>query len=320
MSGRYPRNSAILAKIEVTEGIDPIPTGAANAMLVTDITVNPLNAQNVDRDFIRNYFGASEQLVGTSYVELSFGVELAGSGVVGTAPKWGPLLQACGCALTTNLVFVSYQPAAPGAQSSVTIYYYDDGVLHKLLGAKGTLVGSAMIGERPMLKFSFTGIDGGVTAAVNPTTTLTGFSKPPVVTNANTGDLLLGCTYALGALSAGTSKVSRGLSLDFGNAVAYTPLLGADYIDITDRAVTGKVQLDLAAAAEVSFMTDVKANLTQSVGLEHGTVAGNIVGFYMPAVQFINPTKEEVNGRRLIGADLRSVPLVGNDDVLIYCK
>lgn len=318
--GRYARNSAILAKLEVTEGVDPVPTGADNAMLVSEITVNPLNAQNVDRDFIRNYFGASEQLVGTSYVELSFTVELAGAGSAGAAPNWGPLLQACGFALTDDTLFVSYQPAAPSLQKSVTIYYHDDGVLHKLLGAKGNLLPSALVGERPMLKFSFIGLDGGVSAVSNPSTTLTGFQKPLVVTNTNTGDLLFGCTYAAAALSGGTAHTSRGLTLDVGNTVAFTPLLGGEYVDVTNRAVTGKVQLDLAAAAEVSFMTDVKANLTQAIGLQHGTVAGNIVGFFMPAVQFINPTKEEVNGRRLIGADLRSVPSAGNDDLLIYCK
>ena len=318
--GRYARNSAILAKLEVTEGTDPVPTGADNAMLVSEITINPLNAQNVDRDFIRNYFGASEQLVGTSYVELGFTVELAGSGAAGTAPPWVPLLQACGFALTVDAAYVSLQPAAPSLQKSVTIYYYDDGVLHKLLGAKGNLLPSALVGERPMLKFSFLGRDGGISAAANPATTLTDFKKPLVVTNTNTADLLFGCTYAAAALSSGTAHTSRGLTLDVGNAVAFTPLLGGEYVDVTNRAVTGKVQLDLAAAAEVSFMVDVKANLTQSIGLEHGTVAGNIVGFFMPAVQFINPTKEEINGRRLIGADLRSVPVDGNDDLIIYCK
>lgn len=318
--GRYARNSAILAKIEVTEGTDPVPTGSANALLVSEITVNPLNAQNVDRDFIRNYFGASEQLVGTAYVELSFTVELAGSGTAGTAPAWGALLQACGFAETDDAAFVSYQPAAPSLQKSVTIYYYDDGVLHKMLGAKGNLLPSALVGERPMLKFSFLGLDGGVSAASNPSTTLTAFQKPQVVTNTNTGDLLFGCTYAAAVLSDGTAHTSRGLTLDVGNAVAFTPLLGGEYVDVTGRTITGKVQLDLAAAAEVQFMADVKANLTQAIGLQHGTAAGNIVGFFLPAVQFINPTKEEINGRRLIGADLRSVPVAGNDDLIIYCK
>jgi hypothetical protein len=37
-------------------------------------------------------------------------------------------------------------------------------------------------------------------------------------------------------------------------------------------------------------------------------------------VQLINPTKADANGRRLIGFDTRSVPVAGNDDLIIYSK
>ena len=40
----------------------------------------------------------------------------------------------------------------------------------------------------------------------------------------------------------------------------------------------------------------------------------------MAGAQLINPKKADINGRRLIGYDLRSVPVVGNDDLTIYTK
>lgn len=316
---RYIRNTAILAKIEVTEGVDSVPTGAANALLVSDVTINPLNAQNVDRALIRPYFGGSEQLVGTAYVEASFTVELAGSGTAATAAPWGALVRACGFAEAVS-TFVAYTPAAPSAQASATIYYYDDGVLHKLLGCKGTFTIAAGVGERPVLQFSFTGLDGGPAATANPATTLTAWRRPLVVTDANTGDLTLGGSYAAGAVTGGTTYVSRGLSLDLGNAVAFTPLVGGEYVDITNREVTGAVQLDLTAAQEVTFLGSVKANTLQSMSLQHGTTAGGIVGIHMGATQLINPSKQEVNGRRLIGFDVRAVPVNGNDDLILYTK
>lgn len=316
---RYIRNTAILAKIEVTEGVDSIPTGAANALLVSDVTINPLNASNVDRALIRPYFGGSEQLVGTAYVEVGFTVELAGSGTAATAPAWGPLMRACGFAESAT-TFVAYTPAAPSAQQSVSIYYHDDGVLHKLLGAKGTWKLAAGVGGRPELQFSFTGLDGGISAAANPTATLTAWRRPLVVTNTNTGSLTLGGTYAAGVVTGGTTYMSRGLNLDLGNAVAFTPLVGGEYVDITERAVTGDVQVDLTAAQEVTFMAAVKANTLQSMSLQHGSTAGSIVGIYMGATQLINPSKQEVNGRRLIGYDVRAVPTAGNDDLIIYTK
>ena len=317
---RYSRNSAILAKIETTEGTDAVPTGSANALLVSDQTVNPLNAQNVDRALVRNYFGASEQLVGTAYVELSFTVELAGSGTAGTAAPWGELLRAVGMVETGAAGYKQYAPDTPANQKSATIYYYDDGVLHKLLGARGTVKLGLGIGERPTLQFSFMGKDGGITAVAVPNTTLTAWKTPLVLTDANTADVKFGGAYAAGVVTGGTAYTSRGLQLDLGNATQYTPLLGGDYIDITGREVTGSVELDLTAAQEVTFMGNVKTNALQSLSLEHGTTAGGIVGVFMSGVQLINPKKSDVNGRRLIGYDLRSVPVAGNDDLIIYTK
>jgi hypothetical protein len=316
---RYIRNTAILAKIETTEGVDSIPTGALNALLVSDVTINPLNASNVSRDLVRSYFGGSEQLVGTAYVEVTMTVELAGSGTAATPPAWGALVQACGFAQTIA-AFVGYAPASPSVQASTTIYYYDDGVLHRLLGARGTFTVAAGVGERPTLTFTFLAKDGGVTAVANPATTLTAWRTPQVVTDANSGDLTMGGTYAASVVTGGTVYTSRGLSLDLGNAVSFTPLLGGEFVDITAREVTGAVQLDLTPAQEVAFMTAVKSNTMQSMSLQHGVGAGNIVGLHMAATQLINPSKQEINGRRLIGFDVRSVPAVGNDDLIIYTK
>lgn len=316
---RYVRNTAILAKVETTEGTDAVPTGSANALLVSDMTINPLNAQNVDRALIRPYFGGSEQLVGTAFIELSFTVELAGSGTAATPPAWGALLRGCGFAETVS-TYVAYAPDTPANQKSLTIYYHDDGVLHKLLGAKGTVRVGAGVGERPTLQFTFTGKDGGISAAANPATTLTSWKAPLVITDANSGDLKFGGTYAAGAVTGGTSYTSRGLNLDLGNQVQFTPLLGAEVVDITAREVTGQIELDLSAAQEVTFFGNVKANTLQTMSLEHGSAAGAIVGLHMAAVQLINPSKADVNGRRLVGFDVRSVPAAGNDDLIIYSK
>lgn len=317
---RYIRNTAILAKIETTEGTDSVPTGAANALLVSDVTINALNAQNVDRDLIRPYFGGSEQLVGTAYKEVTFTVELAGSGTAGTAPAWGALVVACGFLESGAAGYRQFAPDTPVNQKSCTIYYHDDGVLHKLLGAKGSFRLAAGVGARPTLAFTFMGKDGGDTAVANPTPTLTAWKTPLVITDTNSGDIKLGSTYTAGAVTGGTAYTSQGLELDLGNTVSFTPLLGGEFIDISARAVTGSVQMDLTPAQEVSFMGTVKANTVTTMGLEHGATAGNIVGVHMAAAQLINPSKQEINGRRLIGFDVRSVPVAGNDDLIIYTK
>jgi hypothetical protein len=317
---RYIRNTVILAKIETTAGTDAVPTGAANACLISNASINPLNASNVPRDLLRGYFGGSEQLVGTAYVEASFDVELAGSGTAGTAPAWGELLKACAFSETISAGNrVDYTPISTTLKTA-TIYYYDDGVLHKLLGAMGDFSINLGIGERPVFSFRFIGIDGGVTAAANATPTLTAWKTPLAVTDPNTGDVTFGCTYATGSLTGGTTYPSRGLQVAMGNTVNHVPLLGGETVDLTNRDASGSLELDLTAAQEATFHTSVKASTTQSIGMVHGTVAGNIIVMHAPAVQLINPKKSEITGRRLIGYDMRILPSTGNDDLRIVAK
>lgn len=315
---RYIRNTVILAKVETTAGTDATPTGAANALLVTDLSITPLEATNVDRALIRPYFGGSEQLVGYGFVRASFSVEMAGSGTAATAPAWGALLQGCAMA-EASLVTparVEYTPVSTSLKT-LTIYWYDDGVLHSMVGSMGNCRGSAKVGERPMLMFEFQGAYVAPTATANASPTLTSWKTPTVVRNSQVTDITLGGTYSAGAITGGTVYPSTGVEFDFGNSVQFTALASREQVDITDRAMTGRMALDLTAAQEVTQMTNVRANTTQSLAFTIGTATGNKVLIFAPVVQLINPRKEDLNGTRLIGFDLRLVPSSGNDEIRI---
>lgn len=322
---RYIANTVILAKIEATQYTDATPTGAANAVLVANVQINALDAQNIDRNVIQPYFGAGAQLVGPASKKVSFEVDLAGSGAAGTKPAYDDLMQACAFASNNDAALAtprwSYTPVST-ALKSVTIYVYDDGVQHVFLGCMGSVEFALGIGDRPVLKFSFTGRDGGDTAVANPAATLTAYKVPLAVTNANSGQATIGTAYAAAGaswaavLAGGTPYPGTGiLSLNMNNALQFTPLLGGDSVDITNRGPTGSIELDLTAAQEASFMTDVKANTLRALSMQHGTVAGNRVALFMPAVQLTNPKKIDKNGRRLIGFDFRATTAAGNDEV-----
>ncbi len=316
---RYIRNTVILAKAETTAGTDAVPTGAANAILVSEMSITPLDAKNIERNVVRGYFGASEQLVGTASVKVSLTVELAGAGSAAVGPAWGQLLLACAMAegLLSSPSRVEYTPVST-ALKTLTIYYYDDGVLHKLWGVMGNCMLSAKVGDSPKLKFEFIGLDGGIAAANPSGTSYAAWKVPVAITKANVTDITLGATYALGALTGGLVYPSTGIELNLGNTVNFTPLLSSESVDITDRDVTGSMELDLTAAQEVTFMGTVKANTTQSLGLTLGTTTGNKILIHAPAVQLVNPKKVELNGKRLCGYDLRMVPTsagTGNDEL-----
>lgn len=316
---RLIKRTVILFKIETTSGTDAVPTGADNAMQVTDLSITPLDAKNVDLNPITSYLGGGVQLVGTASVKCSFTVPLAGSATAATAPAWGAPLLACGNAETTGLTTpnrVEYLPATDALKTG-TLYYYDDGLLHKVLGCFGNPKLSAKSGESPKLLFDFVGLDGGVSATTNATAVLTAWKTPVAITKLNITDVLLGCTYSAGALSGGTSYNSSGLTLDWGNTVNFAPLLTTEQVVLQDRDVKGSISLDLTAAQEVTMMTAVKANTLQGLGFVIGTATGNKIMLHMPQVQLINPKKEDFNGMRLIGFDLRVIPSAGNDELRI---
>lgn len=321
MAQRYIRKLAVVAKIETTYGTDSSPTGAADAVLLSNVNINPFNAQNVPRDVIRPYFGASEELPGDRFVELSFDVELVGSGTAGTAPAWGKLMRACGMAEVIEAsTRVDYVPITD-ALESLTIKYFDDGVRHVLTGARGEITQFALQqGGKPMMSVRMLGLYSTPSAATPGTVTLSDWKVPQVVTNANTGDITIGGSVndtGAPAITGGTSQTSRGLVLQWGNQVAHTPLLGEESIDISDRAISGKMQLSMSAADEVTFMGHVELATLQNVSLLHGTVTGRKLLVNLPSAQLRNPTKDELNGRRLIGFDLSAVPVAGNDEIRI---
>lgn len=319
---RYTRNTAVLVKVETTQNTDAAPTEAANAFLVSNQRINPLVANNVDRALTRPYFGASEQLVGSAHVEVSFDVELVGSGTQGTAPAWGVLLRTAAMAATVSAdERVDYLPVTD-AQESATVYYFDSGVLHKLLGAKADVQINAKVGEIARASVTYRGLYGGVEADAPGALTLSAWRTPQVTTHAFSAGITLGAslsaTPSAVALTGGTAYPSMGLELSLGNQVEHTVLLGREAIDVVDREVTGKVMLELTAAQEVSFMGLVRANTVQSMAFAHGTVEGDRLMLFAPRVQLLNPTKEELNGRRLVGFDVRCVPDgAGNNELRV---
>lgn len=113
------RKRLIAAEIESVYGTDPTP-GAADAILVRDLNITPMQSDVVNRDVVRPYLGASQQLLANTRVECTFSVELAGSGTAGTAPRFSPVLRSCGLAETAFTSALT-GTATAGASNSITL-------------------------------------------------------------------------------------------------------------------------------------------------------------------------------------------------------
>lgn len=109
----------ILAETESTYGVDPTP-GSADALLVRDLNLVPVQSDVVSRDVVRPYLGATEQFLANTRVECTFSVDLTGSGSASTAPRFSSVLKACGLIETYNSSPLT-GTATAGALNSITL-------------------------------------------------------------------------------------------------------------------------------------------------------------------------------------------------------
>ena len=305
----YYRNMALLAKLEVSYGTDPVPTGVANAILTKGLTIQPYNGARVSRDLDRSTFGAQSEINTGAFVTVSFGVELAGSGTAGTAPAWGPLIQACGFTETDGASDVVYAPTNT-ALKSVTIYFYVDGQQHKVIGARGNFSLTLARGQIPTIQFTFTGKYTRPTAVANPALTLTAFQSPVAVTEANTP------TWTL----FGHSGNAESFQFDMGNQVVYRNVINSETIELTDRNCRGSCVIEAVAVGTENYFANVESHAgvtLDAVSIVHGTTAGNIVTVGGPKVQLASLAMNNSDGILTYGMDMIFTPNAGNDEVTI---
>jgi hypothetical protein len=302
---RYFDKLAMLAKLEATYGVDAAPTGAANAMLMTNVKVTHL-ADELSRELLLPYFGLQGVILTGRHIRIEGEIEVAGSGTAGTLPAFGPLLSACGmAAVVVEGVSVTYSPVS-GGFTSASIYYNRDGERHIALGARGNVTWSFVPRQIPRFKFSLLALEGTIADQVLPEVDVTDFVTPVPVSRANT-------TFSL----HGVSPVTESVEFDLGQKVEPRFLIGEDTIKVTGRGSTGKAVLQAGTLAEKDWYAIAGARTRAALSLTHGTVAGNIVTVAAPAVEVGLPEEGETQKivNRTLG--LGFVPVNGNDELTI---
>jgi hypothetical protein len=306
------KNMVLLAKQEVTTGVDPVPTPAANAILVRGFTPQLINAEFVERSNIRGYKGNFGKLAVGVHRMFEFEVELAGSGTAGTAPKWAPLLMASGFSETvTALTSAVYAPVSSG-EPTVTMYGYLDGVLFKLTAAKGTVSFEANSKAIPVMKFKFLGEYSTPTDTLFPTgIVFSGFQKPLTVGKVNTP------TFTMHGLAG----VCQNLGFDIANALIYRDLINASGARSPDRSPTGSATIELPTVAAANFAEITRLGTEGALQLVHGTTAGNIIQIDCPKTQIVSPpTISNDNEIAMLGLQFSVNPNTGNDEFVLTVK
>lgn len=311
MASVLTRRRLILAKIESTYGTDPTPTGGSNAILVRNLEIQPLVSDTVNRDLVRPYMGQADQLLAQTRVEVSFEVELAGSGTAGTAPAYSPVLRSCG--LSETLVAstsATYAPESSGFES-VTIYYHEDGIRHKVTGCRGSFEINGEVGQIPFISFTMTGIFNAPTDETLPTPTYANQATPLVFKQGNTTNF--------SAFSFSGCLQSYNFSI--ANEVIYRELVGCTKeIMITNRAPSGTLVIEAPTIAAKDFFAAATGSSTGSISFQHGQTGGNICTVTTAQSDLGNLTYSDQDGVQMLNMPFIAVPTnSGNNELgIVY--
>lgn len=258
------KTKTLLAKIETVYATDSVPTAAANAILASNVSLNPMEGQDVARNFERPVFGAQELIPVGLYSTLTFDVELQGSGTAGTAPGWGPLMRMCAVAQTVSAgVKTEYTPITD-SQESGSIYMAIDTNRHVLLGSRGTFTITVNAQGIPVMRFTFTGLFTVPATVAKVSPVLTAFQGPAVATKANTP------TFTIG----GVAMILRSLEFTRGADVQGRFLIGDESIRIVNAEETLKATIEAPALGTYNPYALAQARTQQAIQLIHGTAAG----------------------------------------------
>ena len=298
----------VFLKIESVYGTDPVPVAGTDALLVHNFSCTPLEIIYAERNNALPFLGNQGQIKAGDSVKMEFDIEAAGAGAVAGTPGFGAAMK--GCALSETLTIttgpMTYAPIST-AEQSVTAYFYWDGLLHKMSGARGTTSLKMSKGGIPMIHFAFTGLYGGITDVSLPSPTLTAFQKPLAVNKANT-------TFTLHTYAA----VLADLSFDQGNTMSYVNLPNSEEVRFTDRKSRGSVTIELPLIAGKDFFTIIRAETTGALALVQGTAAGNKFKLDAPAVQLTNPRYSEADGVAMLQMGMEFLPTSAGNDEFTY--
>ena len=306
---KLTRKRTILLKKETTSNQDASPTGSANAILVKNLEVTPIESDEVSRDLIRAYLGNSDILLANQKVSVSFTVELQGSGTAGTAVQWGPALEACAMVHTDASTTNTYAPTSdPAAMSSVSIYCNYDGTNHAIIGARGTFSISCEVGAIPEVNFTLTGKFAQPATVTLPTCTYQKQATPLIFNKSNV------TSYEIFS----SSLPLQSYSFDMNNEVVYRELVsGTQEVLITNRAPGGSITIENPSLSAKNFFSIATGSATGTNKLIYGTAAGNKIEISCPQTDISAPSYSDSDGIQTLDLPYVALPNSGNDELEI---
>ena len=261
----------LLAKIEATKGTDSVPVVGTNAVRIKSGKIS-IPTEALARTTVKQTMGPLKHLIGKQIMQLEIEVELQPSGAAGTAPMVGVLL--LGCATLETIVAstsAAYEPeTTPSLQKSLSMYWYEDGLLYKLLGAVGKASFDASIGTVGGFKFTFMAAYAVPTAVSCPSGAVYQSSAPLVMSNAD-------------VINDGAAIKVGAFGFDDSTDVQHHYTTGNSEFVVAGRTPKMKLTKDsVSTAAEWAALT---AGTDVSMSATFGATAGNRLIFTAPVAR-----------------------------------
>jgi len=262
----------LMAKIETTNDTDAVPVVGTNDVRILSGKIS-MPPEILARKVVKTTMGQKAHLISPKrLMQLDLEIELKPSGAAGTPPEFGPLLQACGLSETIiAATSVAYDPITSGIKKC-SDYWYDDGLLYKLIGSVGGGTLDAQIGKVIMVKLALKAPFVEPTAVAVPATASMVFQSaaPLVMSSAD-------------VISDGTAIKVGAFTFDFGNEIQQHYTTGQNVFRIVDRVPKIKFTKDsVSTAAEWQALT---AGTDVSFSATFGSSAGNKLVLTAPAAR-----------------------------------
>jgi hypothetical protein len=217
------------------------------------------------------------------------------------------VLKACGLSETVvATTSVTYAPVSTSF-SSVTIYFYQDGIRHIVTGARGTFTLNGQVGAIPTIAFTMTGIYNAPTDTALATPTYANQATPLIFKNGN--------TTSFSAFSY--SGALQSIDFNLGNEIVYRELIGGTKeVLITDRKPAGTMSIEAVLLATKNYFTVSTGSTTGSISFQHGTTAGNIATLTMAQSDLADASYADLNGIAMLNLPYVATPTAAGNDEL----
>ncbi len=323
------RNKILLAKTEVTEGVDSVPTAATDSILVIEPEVSP-NSDVLARQVVDASFSPFGNVVTVREQSFTFGTEMRPIGAIPTAAaplRENPLFVACGMSPSYAASSCVYRPRTTWpANNSVTLYAFIDGLLHVGIGCRGNMSLAAEVGQYGRyswtirgtfapLTFPTPGAGDGIRDAAFPTPTYQAFAIDPYPV-LGTALSVLGYTGCAAAISIDLQNdIQRRVCMQNANGVASFIIAGRNPTGDVDPEAVIRATFDMWGR----WANGTKGMVSFSIGTTIAAAGNGRILVEAPASQIGQMVYRDRNGILVFGIPfgLNRLASAGDDELAI---